>query len=378
MGKLHARASEPDAALAAFEAATQRAQAELSGAAQWRFLGETAFERGRVLDHLDRHEEAYRMFVHGNEAFRAYHRMQRGDIGNDGSRVAGLSDDALLDAAVARARREGAPSEAPVFIVGFPRSGTTLLDQMLDAHPGLQVMEERPALEAVVAELGRTPRGYPHALLDLNAADREALRNIYWQRVGRYLQRRPGTRLVDKSPLAFTRLHLGLCLFPDAKWVFALRHPCDVVLSCFMQPLRHTPATHGFYSIAQTAAVYVQLMGLWLGQRARLRPDCLDLRYEELVEDLTGNARRLVAFLDLPWDDAVLRYRERAQTRRINTPSYAQVVQPIYRGAAGRWRRYRPWFGAAETQLAPFVSALGYPATDESGNSAGNSGTKDA
>jgi tetratricopeptide (TPR) repeat protein len=366
-GKLEAASGRPEVALQTLSRAREVAEARFSGTPLQRFCSQVEFERGQVLDKLGRHAEAYDAFFQGNQLLRDCDRLQRGDVERGGVAIAGIEDMPAVDEAVRRPRCQPSPSDQPIFLVGFPRSGTTLLDQMLDAHPALQVMEEKPALDAVVAELGRTTRGYPDALLDLQPEDREYLRAIYWQRVRRHLARKPGTQLVDKYPLNLARLQLASCLFPTAKWIFAVRHPCDVVLSCFMQNLRHTEATQGFWSIAQTAEVYSRLMGLWLTQRARLQPDCLDLRYEDLVSDFESGARRLIAFLDLPWDDAVLRYREHAKTRHINTPSYHQVVQPIYRDAAGRWLNYRRWFGEAERTLAPYVTALGYPALDEAG-----------
>jgi hypothetical protein len=282
----------------------------------------------------------------------------------DGMRVEWLIDQPELDPVVHRQRATAAADESPVFIVGFPRSGTTLLDQMLDAHPSLQVLEERPALEAVVAELGRLPGAYPAALADCTGPALDALRQVYWDAADRHIARQPGRRLVDKYPFNLVRIHLGMTLFPRAKWVFAVRHPCDVVLSCFMQNFGFTDTTHGFWSLEQTASIYAQVMGLWLEQRQRLAPDCLDLRYEDLIADFEANARRLLEFLDLPWDPRVLAYYEHARTRRIATPSYAQVVQPIYRSAQNRWLNYRPWFAAVESRLAPLAQRLGYPRWD--------------
>ncbi|MBL6751169.1 MAG: sulfotransferase [Nevskia sp.] len=358
-GKLKARADAPADALEHFDRARALSPRNFDGLPPERFFSELEFERGVALDRLGRYAEAFAAFTEANRLIRDLHRRFHPATG-DGMRVAWLADQPGLDSFVQGQRSAGSAVETPVFIVGFPRSGTTLLDQMLDAHPALQVLEERPALEAVVAELSRRPGGYPMALADCREPELESLRQLYWTSVDRHIVRQPGRRLVDKYPFNLVRIHLGMALFPRAKWVFAVRHPCDVVLSCFMQNFGFTDTTHGFWSLEQTASIYEQVMGLWLEQRGRLAPDCLDLRYEELIADFEPNARRLVEFLELPWDAAVLAYHQHARTRRIASPSYAQVVKPIYRSAQGRWLHYRPWFGPAEERLAPLAVLLGY------------------
>ncbi|MDB5985530.1 MAG: hypothetical protein JWR16_583 [Nevskia sp.] len=371
-GKLYVAKGQRNQALELFQQAEMGAKSALNGFAQQRFLSDVAFERAQLLDKLASYDDAYSSFVEANIRLRDYFQEQR--RGNGEKQIVGLDDWPLLDDSVALSKTFPAPQECPIFIVGFPRSGTTLLDQLLDAHPDLQVMEEKPALEAVVAEVGRARKIHLDALLRSGPDDLDALRARYWKTVARHVQRRPGTRLVDKYPFNLARLHVAMCLFPNAQWIFAIRHPCDVVLSCFMQNLRHTEATQGFWSLEQTAGVYARYVDLWLQQRERLRPDCIDIRYEDLVDDVESNARRLLTFLGVGWNDAVMRYHEHAKTRRINTPSYNQVVQPIYRRAVGRWRHYQRWFGSAEARLAPLVSMLGYAPLESSGNDANNSG----
>ena len=357
--KLLARAARHAEALALFDAALAAPADKLEGLVPARFHSEVQFERGRILDGLGRYDDAFDAFTSANALIRDHHRRYNPAAG-DGMRASWLTDARDLDRDVVRARTRGPAGESPIFLVGFPRSGTTLMDQMLDAHPALQVLEEKPALEAVVKSVANMPRGYPAALAGCDDGTLDNLRGIYWQAVNREITRKPGTRLVDKYPFNLVRIHLGMMLFPDARWIFAIRHPCDVVLSCFMQNFGFTDTTHGFWSIGQAASIYCQVMDLWLEQRARLRPDCFDLRYEDLVDDFEGRARDLVGFLGLEWSDAVLAYRRHAQSRRIATPSYSQVVQPIYRTAMGRWKRYEKYFGAVLPQLQPLIRRLGY------------------
>ncbi|WP_295684475.1 tetratricopeptide repeat-containing sulfotransferase family protein [uncultured Nevskia sp.] len=325
-----------------------------------RLGSEIEFERGKQLDKLGRHTEAYEAFASGNTMIREDY-ARRHPATDSGMQIAWLIDYPEVDSAVPPPEPcSDSADENLILIVGFPRSGTTLLDQMLDAHPRLQVLEEKPALEAVVAELRSMDGGYPQGLIGLKDEQIAVLRRIYWSNVGQYLRRDSTKILVDKYPFNLCRIHLVMRLFPRARWIFALRHPCDVVLSCFMQNFRFTNSTHSFFSIEQTASIYQQVMSLWLAQRARLKPVCLDIRYESLTANFESEARRLIEFLGLPWDDLVLNYNEHAKTRRIYTPSYSQVVQPIYRTSIGRWRNYEQHFDHVLPLLDPLIERLGY------------------
>ncbi|HZR33973.1 MAG TPA: sulfotransferase, partial [Nevskia sp.] len=218
-----------------------------------------------------------------------------------------------------------------------------------------------PALDSVVETLVNRPEGYPLSLQNLAPGDLETLRSRYWSSVSRYLQRRPGTRLVDKNPFNFCRVQLIMALFPQAKLIFVTRHPCDVVLSCFMQNFGFSDATRGFWTIGDSAAIYDKAISIWLEQKARLKPDCLDLWYEDVVADLPLQLQRIAAFLGLEVDPAMLEFHRHAQSRRINTPSYSQVVQPLYGSSVARWHRYRPWFAEVEPRLLELARRMGYP-----------------
>jgi len=252
-------------------------------------------------------------------------------------------------------------TRAPIFLVGFPRSGTTLLDQILDSHPGLQTLEEKPALDAVAAEIDKLPGGYPQALSDLDGDDCERLRGTYFGVVARYLTLDDHARLVDKYPLNISQVALIRWLFPNAKLLFSLRHPFDVCLSCFMQNFRPNSAMVNFFDIEQTAAFYAKTMTLWR-TTARVVPVRFHtVRYEGLVEDIESEARRIFDFLGLEWDVRVLQYADHARARgRIDTPSYHQVVQPIYDHAKYRWRHYAKQLTPVKGVLAPFIEWFGY------------------
>ncbi len=257
------------------------------------------------------------------------------------------------------------PPRRLALLCGHPRSGTTVLEQVLDSHPDFVSVEET----AIFAREGFAPllRGLPPEtmMLDtLGSASPGALRQArqnYMDCMVKFLGQPPDARmLIDKNP-ALTPLVPGFVrVFPEAKLLVALRDPRDVCLSCFMQPLPLGQVSSIFLTLEGTVQEYASVMGLWR-VLARCLGDCfLEVRYEDLVADLEGVARRALGFLGAAWDERVLRFDQHARQKLVRSPTYAAVAKPISRGAIGRWRNYQkhlePWL---ET-LAPFVQAFGY------------------
>ncbi len=257
----------------------------------------------------------------------------------------------------------GAPSaeESPIFVVGFPRSGTTMLETMLDAHPALAGMDERTFLQDVVDQVRAAGLDYPREVGRIDDALAQRLRATYWNLVRTRAKVDPSRRLVDKNPLNILRLPLIRRLFPHAKIILALRHPCDVVLSNYMQTFR-TPAYVALTaSIASTARGYADTFDFWIDQAAALAPDVLELRYEDVVDDIDTQSRRIAAFLGLEWHEGMVNFHERAKARGyIATPSYHQVVEPINRKGVARWERYREHLASALPHLERFIDRWGY------------------
>ena len=254
---------------------------------------------------------------------------------------------------------EGPSARSPIFIVGFPRSGTTLLDQVLDAHPALSVVEEQPLIETLALSLGEMPAGYPQGVPRLDEASLQSLRDTYERSLAAHVAPTAGVRIVDKFPLNIVHVHLIARLYPDARYVFALRHPLDVCLSCFMQSFVPNDAMANFTTLQGTAALYDEVMRLWRASSPAL--DVHTVRYEALVDAFEPEARALVEFLGLEWDDAVLDYARHARSRaRINTPSYAQVTEAIYDRARFRWRRYATHLGDIAESLRDHIEHFGY------------------
>ncbi len=244
----------------------------------------------------------------------------------------------------------------PVFLVGFPRSGTTLLDTILMGHPGTIVMEEQPPLNHVEDALG--------GLAALPGMDSDAIakaRDHYFTEVNKIQPVAPGQLLVDKSPLFLYRLPLIQRLFPKSKIILALRHPCDVVLSCFMANFRLNSAMANFLRLADAAELYDLVFRHWEASLALFPSSVHPVVYERLVKDVAAEIRPLFDFLDLEWDDAVLDHSRTAKSRGlITTASYSQVTEPIYQRASGRWTRYRDKLHPILPTLTPWIERYGY------------------
>ncbi len=252
-------------------------------------------------------------------------------------------------------------SSSPVFIVGFPRSGTTMLEQMLDAHPAYASMDERATLQRCIERMESHRHEYPYDLGALDAAAADELRQVYWTEVAKVIALKPGEQLVDKNPLNMLRLPMIMRLFPNAKIILALRHPCDVLLSCYMQNFRSPAFMVLCSSLERLAKSYVNAMRFWIHHQALLSPDTLVLRYEDTVGDFPAQVDRIGAFLGIQDRDFLAQFSQHAARKGyISTPSYSQVVEPVNTRAVGRWHPYAEWLAPALPILQPVADHWGY------------------
>lgn len=316
---------------------------------------------GECLDRHGRYAEAFAQFTSANELQRE--RFAGHFAGDNGflstSLMTRLSD--LMTKRPVSTWTPAPPSNtSPVFLIGFPRSGTTLLDQVLFSHPDVTVLEEQDTLAPVCARLF-SGAGDVSFLADLSAGQIEQLRHLYWARVHERLKPSDIRRtFVDKLPLNAALLPLIYRLFPEARFVLALRDPRDVVLSCFQQRFGMNGAMYQLLRTDTAAAYYAAVMAL-VDQSRRLLPlQMHQIRYEDVVAQFEVQIGNLLAFLDLPWDDAVRNHTETARRRVINTPSATQVVRPLYTSSVGKWRQYEPQLAPVLGTLEPWVAAFGY------------------
>lgn len=245
---------------------------------------------------------------------------------------------------------------SPVFLVGFPRSGTTLLDTFLMGHPGTIVLEEKHMLGAAELVLG--------SVADLprkTTADLHRARTAYFDELDRHADATSPGLIVDKLPLNMLGLPIIASLFPDARIIFAQRHPCDCVLSGFMQSFVMNDAMACFLTIDDAADLYDVAMDLFTRSRDAVAMNVHTLVYEDLVVDPGRALRPLVGFLGLAWDEQMLDHRKTARSRgAIITPSYDQVVQPLNDQPSGRWRRYERDLEPVLPRLLRWADRLGY------------------
>lgn len=320
---------------------------------------------GQLYDQQNDPDRAFTYLTEGNR-LKAERLLSRGgdDSAHYLSRVEAQRQ--LFRAEPAQTWQQTADSdgEQPIFLLGFPRSGTTLLEQILDAHPRLQALEEKPTLAAAEQAFNRLTAGRTQPYGSLQTAEIEQLRATYFAAVQRHLQRDPKRILVDKMPLNTVQIPLIWRLFPRAKIILAVRHPCDACFSCFMQDFALNHALATFFSLQKTAEAYAGVMSLWREYSAVIPLDYHRIRYEDLVADSVGETRRLLAFLELEWDDSVLRHTEHARGRAIRTPSYHQVRQPIYQHAKYRWTRYAQQLAPILPLLQPYIDYFGYGSSD--------------
>jgi tetratricopeptide (TPR) repeat protein len=328
-------------------------------------LGPTELsEKGRLLDQLDRHDEAWAAFVEGK-------RLARELTGN-------AYLDQLAGDAVARLRgffvagrlallpRAGVRTDVPqpVFVLGFPRSGTTLVEQTLSAHPSISAGDELPLINDITNIMPRmlnSPLQYPEALAELWMGDQrdglDNLRDYYLQKAAQMEVAEPGAAwFTDKMPLNETHLGLIALLFPASPLIHVIRHPLDVMISALSNHF-----THGYFcasSLESAATHYVRVMDLVMHYRAEMALRYLPVRYDAMVTNQEETVRSILEFIGVPFDERCLSFHE--NRRYARTASYAQVTEPLYERSLYRYRHYRQHLEPMIPILRPTIERLGY------------------
>lgn len=332
------------------------------------------FPLARIHDALGHYEEAFAAAEEAHRSQIAFLEQAMGRSAQAESRILARAATNCDPEDVARWQGDGpGMQESPIFIVGFPRSGTTLLEQVLDAHPLLQSMDEQPFLRRGLEDVAERGIRYPTELGKLTAQDLDAIRARYWERVRKRVPLLPGQRLVDKNPLNLLQVPLLQRLFPNSRVVVAIRHPCDVLLSCFLQDFRSPELSLLCRDLPALAATYSRAFEFWYTHQSLLHPNSYELYYEELTADFATQVRNLAGFLQLPWDEAMLAPGEHARSKGfISTPSYSQVLQPVTTRSVGRWQHYESHFAPVLPILAPWLARWGYPTNPPGGSLSGS------
>lgn len=248
--------------------------------------------------------------------------------------------------------------DEPVFIIGFPRSGTTLLDTFLRGHKGLSVLEEKPMVSNMRTVLGTSEQKDISALDAISKTTLSAARAAYFDELRKH---KPKGLVIDKLPMNLVFAGEILRVFPQAKFIFAIRDPADVVFSCFMQSFKLNPPMAALDSLVDAAKTYAASMQAWTNTVQALAPAYVTCRYEDLITDPESTLRPIVSFLGVEWEDAMLDHQATAESRaKISTPSRTQVVQPLYQSSVARWQRYAPLMPEALKIIAPWRKEFGY------------------
>jgi len=263
--------------------------------------------------------------------------------------VAGWNEPAILD------------TGGIAFLVGFPRSGTTLLDRMLSAHPDIEVLEEK-SLFSILHQDWSEP-GTLEALADVTDAQIADAREIYRREMSRHRRQPQRFLVIDKLPLNLAYLFLIHRLFPQAPVIFLQRHPLDVCISCYFQTFELEASMAYFLDIQDTAQYYNAVMQVAALSIDQVRNPLHQLRYEDLVAVPKDQLKALLNFLALEWDDSMLEFRQQDGVDTSNTPSYQQVSQPLYTRSIGKWRHYSKQLESSLSLLQPWVKCFGYQET---------------
>jgi len=321
---------------------------------------------GDALDRQDRPREAFTVYRAAQENFRTVHAPV---LAPTPPRV---SHRRFIETITEQVRQTG-PMAAPapvgdvpgaaathVFLLGYPRSGTTLVENVLASAPGVVALEERDTFrdtdERIVGNDGTMP-----PLDNLEPALLADLRAAYWRRVTELAGDVSGRTFVDMNPFNGIKLPVIARLFPDARILIMRRDPRDVVLSCFRINFTPSPAAFAFSDLEETARHYDALMQLIELSRVNLPLACHEVRYDRLVTDFEATVRAFATFIGLEWTEAFRSFDRTAQTRGVRTASANQVRRGLYDGR-GQWRRYAEELEPVLPILAPWVERFGFDA----------------
>jgi FkbM family methyltransferase len=304
------------------------------------------FALGKALEDVGDYRRAFGHWLQGNALKRREIDYNEAAHQQSFGLIADLFDSTLLD----RWKGLGDPSPLPIFIVGMPRSGSTLVEQILASHPQIHAAGELKNLDRVVRAVSDADSGPVPVPSCVRAPDAEGLR-----RLGQaYLASLPTLsddkiRITDKMPRNFFRIGLIRLILPNARIIHTMRDPVDTCVSCFSKSFsRGQPFSYDLAELGRYYRGYHALMAHW---RSVLPAGAmLDVSYENVVDNLEEQARRLIDYCGLPWDDRCLSFHE--TDRPVRTASNVQVRRPLYSSSVARWRRYEPYLQPLLAELA--------------------------
>ena len=235
---------------------------------------------------------------------------------------------------------EESSADVPIFLIGFPRSGTTLLDTILRTHSKISVVEEKNMLSQAKKYLGNNLSTFD--IENLTSQELLNAREVYFEELSKHVSTNSSGCVIDKFPLNIVDVPIIHKLFPTAKFILALRHPLDSILSCWMQPFQANDAMANMVELSRIVDFYAAAMTVLELSEKRYQLTIHRIRYEDLVLDMKTEVSNLLNFLELDWENELENYQQTALNRGIiSTPSYSQVIQPLYKTASNRWVKYQ-------------------------------------
>ncbi len=249
----------------------------------------------------------------------------------------------------------------PVFLIGFPRSGTTLLDTVLRTHSSVEVIEEKPIVEKFVDILKIKINNDFSKLEKIDQKFYNEMRNVYFEIRNKYIKFDKNKIYIDKLPLNL--IHIGEIyrFFPNSKFIFVLRNPYDTVLSCFMQQFAPNDAMMNFTTLDDTFKLYDLSMSLYKEYHKLFKLNIYEIKYEDVVGDFDRTIKNLLKFLNLEWKQELKKFYLTASKRGIiSTPSYNQVNKPIYKKSINRWKNYEDKFEFIKPKISKWLEEFDY------------------
>ena len=249
----------------------------------------------------------------------------------------------------------------PIFLIGFPRSGTTLLDTILRTNKSIEVIEEKPILRNFLKDIDIKIKNNLNHLDNLDEKFIQDMQNVYFEERAHYLENKKTKIVIDKMPLNIIYIGEILRFFPNAKFIFALRNPYDSVLSCFIQQFALNPAMKNFISLESSANLYDLVMKLWIIYKEIFSINYHFIKYENLVTDFEKTTKEIFKFLEIDWSEDTKNFHLTAKKRlNISTPSYDQITSPLYSRSIGRWKNYEKEFKNIKNILDPWLDEFDY------------------
>lgn len=252
---------------------------------------------------------------------------------------------------------------APAFMLGFPRSGTTLLETILDTHEQIETLSEPNTISAVIEEIKKLVKSedYPRHLTKLSDEDIESLRGLYFECVEQQLGNKIEEKVfIDKMPLYTVYIPVINLLFPNAKFIINIRHPLDVILSNFQQNFTVNNEMSFLFSIDDCAQRYNQVMTFLEDMEEFYKLDSITIKYEDLLNDINSVTNSLFSYLRVSESADVENFHQHAKQKVINTPSSSEVSQPLYQSSKYKWKNYEKYLTPYKEQLSYFIDKYGY------------------